>query len=175
MNFDSYTDCAVLLAVEVVNGDLPDAAALRALLERLDLSAIGGIDGRTLAAVHALRPRLRAVFDAPTDAEAAALVNTLLDEAGALPQLTAHDGEAWHLHYTPPDGRLEERIQAESAMGLAGVIRAGGFHRMSVCADPTCGDVFVDASRNHSRRFCNPDTCGNRASVAAYRARQRVV
>jgi predicted RNA-binding Zn ribbon-like protein len=174
VNFDSYTDCGVLLAVELVNTAMPDAAALRALLERLDFSAIGPIDRRTVTDVQALRLHLRAVFNADDDAQAAARVNELLVESRALPQLTDHDGEAWHLHYTPPDARLEDRIKAEAAMGLAGVLRAGGFDRMSVCADPTCGDVFVDASRNRSRRFCNPDTCGNRANVAAYRARQRL-
>jgi predicted RNA-binding Zn ribbon-like protein len=33
--------------------------------------------------------------------------------------------------------------------------------------------VFVDLSRNRSRRYCDSRTCGNRLHVAAYRARQR--
>jgi len=180
MNFDSYSDCGVEMAVSLVNtvarqdGELlPDARALRALLERLRVSAIGRIDDSVLIEVRTLRARLRAVFDSASDREAAARVNALLAEAGALPQLTAHDGEEWHLHYSPPGAPLATRLAAESAMGLAGVLRSGGFDRMSVCADETCGDVFVDASRNHSRRYCDPDTCGNRANVAAHRARRR--
>ena len=53
------------------------------------------------------------------------------------------------------------------------VIGDGGFDRLRLCARDDCDDVFVDASRNRSRRFCDPATCGNRAHVAAYRARQR--
>ncbi|MEO7071362.1 MAG: CGNR zinc finger domain-containing protein, partial [Nostocoides sp.] len=34
-----------------------------------------------------------------------------------------------------------------------------------------CDDVFVDLSRNRSKRFCDA-ICGNRENVAAYRARR---
>lgn len=180
MNFDSYNDCGVEMAVTLVNTDarqagelLPDGRALRALLDRLRVSSIGRIDDTVMAEVRELRARLRAVFDAPSDREAALRVNALLAGSGALPQLTAHDGEPWHLHFSPPGAPLATRLAAESAMGLAGVLRSGGFERMSTCADETCGDVFVDASRNRSRRYCDPDTCGNRANVAAHRARRR--
>jgi len=180
MNFDSYNDCGVEMAVSLVNtaarqaGELlSDARALRALLDRQRVSSVGRIDHEVLAEVHSLRARLRAVFDADSDGEAVARVNALLAEAGALPQLSAHDGEPWHLHYSPPGAPLATRLAAECAMGLAGVLRSGGFDRMSTCADETCGDVFVDASRNRSRRYCDPDTCGNRANVAAHRARRR--
>jgi predicted RNA-binding Zn ribbon-like protein len=43
---------------------------------------------------------------------------------------------------------------------------------MNTCADESCGDVFVDASRNRSRRYCS-DTCANRLNVAAHRRRRR--
>jgi predicted RNA-binding Zn ribbon-like protein len=180
MNFDSYNDCGVALSVALVNTDarssgelLPDVEALHALLTRLEVSAVGPLDDRVLADVRLLRGRLRAIFEAPSDVEAARRINALLVESAALPQLTNHDGDPWHLHYTPPGCPLPERLAAEAAMGLAGVLRAGGFERMRTCADPTCGDVFVDASRNRSRRYCDPDTCGNRANVAAHRARRR--
>jgi predicted RNA-binding Zn ribbon-like protein len=173
MNFDTYTDCGILLAVEFTNTVPQDPVALGELLVRTQFSHVGAIDERAVADVRDLQPRLRAIFDAADAGEAARRVNALLVEARALPQLTDHDGEEWHLHYTPPGAPLGTRLMAETAMGLAGVLQLGGFDRMRRCADPTCGFVFVDASRNRSRRFCNPDTCGNRASVAAYRARRR--
>lgn len=178
MNFDSYTDCGIEVAVELVNTDsredgdlLPDVAALRSLLHRHAVSAVGRLTQRELHEVRALRPRLRAIFEAD-DAEAAALINALLVESRALPQLSAHDGEPWHLHYTSRDAPVALRLAAEAAMGLAAVLRVGGGERMSACADDGCGDVFVDASRNRSRRFCS-DTCANRNNVAAHRARRR--
>jgi predicted RNA-binding Zn ribbon-like protein len=41
--------------------------------------------------------------------------------------------------------------------------------RVKVC--PGCGTAFVDASRNRSRRWCDMGTCGSRAKMRAYRAR----
>jgi predicted RNA-binding Zn ribbon-like protein len=39
------------------------------------------------------------------------------------------------------------------------------------CEDPECILYFYDASKNHSRRWCSMELCGNRAKVAAYRER----
>ena len=45
--------------------------------------------------------------------------------------------------------------------------------RLRVCAADDCEDVVVDLSKNRSKRYCD-GTCGNRANVAAYRARKAV-
>ena len=60
----------------------------------------------------------------------------------------------------------------EAAMAFVDVIRMKELDRLGVCIADDCGDVLVDLSKNRSRRFCD-QTCGNRANVAAYRARQR--
>jgi predicted RNA-binding Zn ribbon-like protein len=57
-------------------------------------------------------------------------------------------------------------------MGLAELVVAGESERMRSCAAPPCRNVFVDLSRNRSRRYCDSRTCGNRLHVAAYRARR---
>lgn len=41
------------------------------------------------------------------------------------------------------------------------------------CANPSCGGLFVDASRPGRRRWCSMSTCGNTAKKAAYRARRK--
>lgn len=173
MNIDHYTDREVALAAALVNCDCTSPDHLRQLLADHHVSAVGGITPEVLEQVNALRPRLRAVFETEDATQAAAGVNALLAEAGALPQLRNHDGEPWHLHYTEPSAPLVLRLAAEAAMGLAIVMRDDGLERLKTCASPTCRDVFVDTSRNRSRRYCDPDTCGNRANVAAYRARRR--
>ena len=42
-----------------------------------------------------------------------------------------------------------------------------------VCAAPGCGRLFLDASRNGSRRWCDMAVCGNRAKVQRHYARRR--
>ena len=39
------------------------------------------------------------------------------------------------------------------------------FKRVKKCADPTCGWLFLDTSRNRSRRWCDMRDCGNRAKA----------
>jgi predicted RNA-binding Zn ribbon-like protein len=41
------------------------------------------------------------------------------------------------------------------------------------CSDPACGWLFLDATKNHSRRWCDMKTCGNRDKARRHRLRQR--
>ena len=116
------------------------------------------------------RPRLAQLWDMNTDA-AAELVNTLLRDAHALPQLVKHDSWDYHLHATPPDAPLADRMAVEAAMAFADVIRTQQLDRLRVCAADDCDSVHVDLSKNRSRRFCST-LCANRTNVAAYRTRQ---
>jgi len=121
-------------------------------------------------AVRDLRPRLRRIWQADED-EVVRIVNGLLREFQALPQLVKHDEWEYHLHATRPEAPLAHRMAVEAAMALVDVIRTGELARLRVCAADDCADVLVDLSKNRSRRFCEKG-CGNRANVAAYRARQ---
>ncbi len=128
-------------------------------------------DQSELDAVRALRTRLRAVWE--TDEEGAvAIVNGLLRDADARPQLVRHDGWDYHVHATSSEAPLADRIAVDAAMAFVDVIRTKQLDRLRICAADDCSDVLVDLSKNHSRRFCDQG-CGNRANVAAYRARLR--
>ena len=82
-----------------------------------------------------------------------------------------HGDTDWHLHAVEDDRPLHVRMLVETAMAMIDVIRADELSRLDICADADCDAVVLDLSRNRSRRFCST-TCGNRAAVAAYRARQ---
>lgn len=45
--------------------------------------------------------------------------------------------------------------------------------RIRMCAADTCAWVFLDTSKNHSRRWCDMKQCGNRAKARRFTARQR--
>lgn len=127
-------------------------------------------DQAEVDAVHQVLPHLRSLLTSDRD-DAVQIVNTLLRDAAALPQLRRHDGYDWHLHAVAPERPLAERIVVETAMAMIDVIRADEMSRLAVCADEACEGVVLDLSRNRSKRFCSL-TCGNRNAVAAYRARQ---
>jgi predicted RNA-binding Zn ribbon-like protein len=57
------------------------------------------------------------------------------------------------------------------AEGLARVVGLPSAQRLGTCEREGCGRVFVDVSRNASRRFCSL-ACQNRVKAASFRARQ---
>jgi predicted RNA-binding Zn ribbon-like protein len=174
--FTHDTEAALLAAVALVNSasepdTLNTVEELRRFLDEHEFTGTRAGDAAELAAVHALRPRLRSLMTSDRDT-AAGLVNDLLAEEHALPQLVRHGEHDWHIHAVAPDAPLATRMGVEAAMAMIDVIRADEMSRLDVCADPDCDGLVLDLSRNRSRRFCST-TCTNRAAVAAYRARQR--
>lgn len=151
---------------------LPDIASLDAFLDTWQWTGARSGDEAELVAVRSLRPRLGRLWSAEQD-EAVELTNAMLREAHALPQLIRHDGWGYHLHATAMDAPLTERMVVEAGMAMIDVIRMGELDRLRVCAAEDCRRLLLDLSKNRSRRFCDAG-CGNRANVAAFRARRQV-
>jgi predicted RNA-binding Zn ribbon-like protein len=150
--------------------ELPDIAALDAFVEHWGWSGSRTHDQAELDAVRALRPKLAELWDMTED-DAVRLVNALLRDANALPQLVRHDGWEYHIHATSREAPLADRMAVDAAMAFADLIRFGELGRLRHCAAGDCDDVLVDLSKNRSRRFCSL-TCANRVNVAAYRSRR---
>jgi predicted RNA-binding Zn ribbon-like protein len=169
------TEIALQAAVILANSALPPDT-LETIDELADFFDDFGYTGRhdrsqaELDAVRRIRPRLRELLTADRD-DAVVMVNVMLADAKALPQLVRHDEYDWHLHAVDHDQPLVTRIVVETAMAMIDVIRADEMSRLGICADDGCEGIVLDLSRNRSRRFCST-TCGNRNAVAAYRARQ---
>ncbi|HLR43793.1 MAG TPA: CGNR zinc finger domain-containing protein [Brevibacterium sp.] len=151
------------------------------------------VTGDDVPGLHSLRTRLRATFaEAPETpagtpgeacrgasapapdrtSRAAALANALFQETHALPQLQEHDGWGWHLHAVPNEAGIAIRTAADIAIALADAVVDGEASRIGPCSAVDCDALFVDLSRNRSKRFCDRGNCANRTHVAAYRARR---
>lgn len=179
MDFTHYSNGNVQAAADLVNTrghpsgrDYMSTPELTAEF----VAAHGFSDGSTVtehdvAELHEVRERLEEVFYAPDEPTAAERINALLSDLDVRPQLTHHDGK-WHFHYAPEDAPLGRRVAGALVMGIATVVGEFGFERLGVCSADDCADVFVDMSRNRSRRYCN-DLCSTRMNVAAYRARAK--
>ncbi|MBO1331664.1 CGNR zinc finger domain-containing protein [Streptomyces sp. VRA16 Mangrove soil] len=177
------TRCALDTVVDLVNTAPDDAAgtadrltdlpALEDFVRKHEISDVGVLAERELAAVRAVRDRFGEVFAAPDPRAAAELINELIAAAGTTPRLTDHDGYDWHVHYFAPGASVEDHLAADCGMALAFFVVAGEQERLRRCDAPDCRHAFVDLSRNRSRRYCDSRTCGNRLHVAAYRARRK--
>ena len=174
--FAHDTEVALVAAAALVNTAeggverMPDLAALDEFYRAYNWTGGREHTDAELRSVQQLRPRLRRVWEAGED-EVVEIVNALLREANALPQLVRHDGWPYHLHATPSDAPLATRMAVEAAMAFVDVVRDGQLDRLRICELPDCDNVVVDLTRNRSKRFCEAG-CGNRAAVNAYRARK---
>jgi predicted RNA-binding Zn ribbon-like protein len=187
VNFNSHTDTVVRVAVELVNllteGEdrsrpyRPPLGAERA--RQLDaLLRSAGSRGEVTEAeadefasvASGLRPAFAAVAAGDVDG-AARRINAMLADTGAHPSLERHDGEPWHLHFHAADeGSRVRGWAAGCATGLAFVLGGELYDRLGVCTAPRCDRVYVDTSRNGSKRFCST-SCQNRVKAAAFRER----
>ena len=117
---------------------------------------------------------MRQAFHAAHDgdlARAAGIVNVLLDQTGARPQLDPLPGGQWHVHFHGADDGLATGWAAGCATGLALALGSDLAGRLGLCVADRCDRVYVDTSKNGSRRFCST-ACQNRVKSAAYRARR---
>lgn len=127
-------------------------------------------DAATLAS-HARQ--WRRVFDAVRDgddAAAAGVLNRMLRDTGARPQLDPLPDGGWHVHFHGRDDSLAVGWAAGCTTALALALGSDLAGRMGTCAAERCDVVFVDTSKNGSRRFCST-SCQNRTKTAAYRSR----
>lgn len=174
MQFNSYTYAGAHIAAWLVNNPSPEAPALAAILASYDVHQ----PGTSTAQVRALQPwaqRLRAVFEAATLADKAALADALLIAADCRPRLVSHGTDLpFHFHYVSVRAGLAARVKALTAAGLAHVIDDGGGPRLRVCSRAGCGTVFIDTSRNGRRHFCSV-RCANQVNVANHRLRRRTL
>jgi predicted RNA-binding Zn ribbon-like protein len=177
MVFAPDTEFALRTLVNLVNtgangGDsLTTKEQLNAFLDAEEFSGSRAGTDTELHSVRALRSVMAQLWLADEDT-VVKTVNELLADARALPQLVKHDHWDWHLHVTPSEAPLAERMSTEAAMAMVDVIRTKELDRLRVCEAEDCDAAVLDLSRNRSKRYCDTRNCANRAHVAAYRARK---
>ncbi|WP_375487352.1 CGNR zinc finger domain-containing protein [uncultured Jatrophihabitans sp.] len=189
MNFGSHVDGVVALSAALVNVAtpgaargrpyaLPSAPALtRGIGDALRVGSRSAADpsARATGAFVELAGSVRPVYESVEAADvdtAADTTNALLDRYAPNPRLAHHDGEPWHLHYHGSVRDDPSGWGGSVATALATVLGGEYADRLGVCAAPVCDRVFVDVSRNGTRRFCS-EVCQNRVKAAAHRARHR--
>jgi predicted RNA-binding Zn ribbon-like protein len=121
--------------------------------------------------VRRVRDRLRRAFDFDREEDAVAELNKLAKDAGAVPQLERENG-GWAFRYGAGRRSVADELAGRSAVALLEVIEQGGWNRFGLCAASPCCCVYVDRSRNRSRRYCC-ELCADRATQAALRRRRR--
>jgi len=87
-----------------------------------------------------------------------------------------------HARLVPTDGHFDWQWERDAGLGdmlrpvawsAAELLTAEELHRVHECAGHDCGWLFLDMSKNGSRRWCSMGTCGNRAKARRHRARKQ--
>jgi predicted RNA-binding Zn ribbon-like protein len=168
------------LAVSVANTwdvlndppELLNVERLQILLRWFELDeAAAAATESDLPAIRDVRSRIRRAFEAESVEDAVAELNTLARRAGAVPQLERENG-GWAFRYGVGRRTIAQELGGRSAVALLGVIEQGGWDRFGLCAAAPCCCVYVDRSRNRSRRYCC-GLCADRATQAAARRRRK--
>ncbi|MGA9532873.1 MAG: ABATE domain-containing protein [Anaerolineales bacterium] len=124
---------------------------------------------RVLRDALALREAIYRIFSsmadgARPDASDLDLLAENLKRAIAEGELTT-EGESYGWKWPADDLSLGKMLWpvASDAVDL---LRSDDVGRVGECADDRgCGWLFLDTSRNHSRRWCSMESCGNRAKA----------
>jgi len=82
-----------------------------------------------------------------------------------------------HDFATPGEVRLRQ-VAGDPVVGgitvaVASLVESETWSRVRACANDVCHEVFYDTTRSRTRRWHSYEICGNRANVAAHRARVR--
>jgi predicted RNA-binding Zn ribbon-like protein len=153
---------------------------MSAVQVRLLAGAVGtDAAGRALRAVKELRESLAAILYAGLESRAprAADLQTLQRHFQAAAQ---HAQLRWHI----AGGRhghivwTREQFASEAeyplwllAQSAAELLLSASVARVRACGAATCRWLFLDSSKNHTRRWCNMKVCGNRMKARRFQAR----
>jgi len=172
---ESLTSYSDLVAWSQHVGILTDHRAQRLLKEAarrpVDATAV-------LERAIALREVIYRIFSAISHGhppQAADLATFNAELSGALAQsqiVSTAEGFTWDWAGAEDalDGMLWPLVH-----DAAGLLTSEELDRVGQCADDRCGWLFLDTSRNRSRRWCSMEDCGNRAKARRHYERKRAV
>lgn len=131
---------------------------------------------RVLAHAIRLRETMAAIFQpvarggSVPQESLAALADTCRDAWDARELRPVKGGASWTWRATEP---VPEHPAWMAALAAERLLVDLDRPPVRECAGEGCGWLFLDTSRNHSRRWCSMKSCGNRAKVRRFYLRTR--
>jgi len=97
--------------------------------------------------------------------------NRILSESRVNLQVS-HENEGYHLDFYPHD-TSKNLLLSLIAIQTAKLLSSKEFQNLKKCHNENCALYFIDTSKNHSRRWCSMEVCGNRAKVSSFSKRAK--
>lgn len=123
-----------------------------------------------------LREAIFCIFTAvakghPPDADDLSVLNAIIAQAQQRRRLV-YTSQAFEWDWIPGSDQLD-RILWSIALSAVKLLTSDRLVRVKRCANNDCGWLFIDATRNRSRRWCDMSDCGNRAKARRFYQRKR--
>jgi predicted RNA-binding Zn ribbon-like protein len=152
----------------VFEEQIPDYASLLAFVEQVGL--LGRREAGALRREAADRER-----EAGRVARRAILLLERLNKELAAAMAHARlceTGACWEWGWDPGERSLE-RVLWPLAHDAATLLTSPDLQRVRECGSDECSWMFVDTTKNHRRRWCQMEVCGNRAKARRHRERTK--
>ena len=98
-----------------------------------------------------------------------ARVNAAVAAASAGAHLAARRGRLVLAYDAPDRGSLSQPMAIPVVRAAVDLLTTDALERVRVCADDSCAWLFLDTTRNRTRRWCDMKMCGNRNKVRRFR------
>lgn len=163
-DFDRFASW--LEAAQVLDVERAGTMQRRALQQPAGALAVLGDARRVRAVLRALAERGSATTDAR--AEALGEINRVLGRSAGTRRVELRDDGSFARAFVAV-GDAFAGLLIPIVESAADALILGELERVRRCADPRCGRVFQDETKNGRRRWCDMATCGNRAKAARHR------
>jgi predicted RNA-binding Zn ribbon-like protein len=124
-----------------------------------------------------LRETIYAIFSAKSDGNVLkkdylSNFNNFLSKTMSHSQIIqTKDGLAWN---TDGDKNSLDWILNPVIRSAAELLISSEVGKVKICGDSECGWIFLDSSRNQSRRWCDMKDCGNRAKARRFYQKKKM-
>ena len=163
----SYSDLVRFAA----QSELLTATEARLLMKT---AGAGADQKKTLNTARSLREALAGVLYAkldgkkPADAHLAQLDRMFKSAHASMTLRWAGDGARWEW---PTAAAGLDLLLVRLARSAESLLTLEDLALMRACAKPDCRWLFLDTSKNHTRRWCDMKLCGNRMKARRFRAK----
>ena len=155
---------------DCLDGERSDGIRRRALLQPAAAAATLVDARRVRAALRVLAERGQVTERVRDDAVVE--INRVLGRSAGTRRLERHADGGYTRSFVPT-GDAFAGLMIPIVESAAESLASAELGRVRRCADARCHRVFVDATKNGLRRWCDMGTCGNRAKAARHRAKER--
>lgn len=98
--------------------------------------------------------------------------NNIMIQNEVHPQIVYKDN-SYILEYIPNKSSKYNVLLTKIAIEVIKLLDSKEFKYLKKCDNHKCCLYFIDTSKNHSRRWCSMEVCGNRSKVSSFTKRKK--